>query len=82
MIPEEAVAYIADVLHATEQEKDRAASVVYAVGEWLWSLLGDGTRDAVFDAVTSLMTRYPAGHQAYEIGFHLWVLLGGTAVSQ
>lgn len=75
-IPEAAVAFVADL-----QRTNDITSVDFAVGEWLFTVLGDGTRDEVFEAVTALMTRYEPSHRAFQIGHDVWLLLGGTAVA-
>lgn len=79
MIPEAAVAFVADLLRAPRESMD------YLVGQWVWPVLGAGSRDEVFESVNTLMRVH--GHaegpqsRAAELAYEIWLLLGGRGVA-
>lgn len=75
MIPEECVAFAADLLHAPVE------SVEHRVGQSVWDILGDGSRDDAFEAVTELMRLHEPQSRAFELGYEIWLLLGGKPVA-
>lgn len=74
-IPEAAVAFVADLLRTPRE------SIEHLVGRWVWDVLGDGTRDQVLESVTAVMTAHPPQSRAFELGYEIWLLLGGTSVA-
>ncbi|WP_228809847.1 hypothetical protein [Nocardia farcinica] len=75
MIPEVAVAFVADLLRTDPSSTD------HLVGKWMWDTLGGESSDAAFDAVNELMRANARGSRAYELAQEIWWLLGGREVA-
>lgn len=75
MIPEDAVAFVADLLLTDP------SSIDYLVGQWMWETLGGESSDAAFDAVRQLMSGHAPGSRGHELALEIWWLLGGREVA-
>ncbi len=79
MIPEAAVAFVADLLRAPDESKART------VGGWLWPVMGDGSLDDLLVELTELIrihghTEGPQSRIA-ELAVEVWLLLGLRGVA-
>ncbi|MEV6432893.1 hypothetical protein [Nocardia sp. NPDC051463] len=79
MIPEEVVAFVADLLRTPHD------SPANEVGQLVWAALGSGSREDAIEAVRGVIhvNDRAEGPQsrAAELGYELWWLLGGRPVS-
>lgn len=75
MIPEAAVAFVADLLRLP------AGTPEHTVGHWMWGHMGDADMDGVMVAVTDVMQNWAPGTRWHELGVNVWLLLGGAGVA-
>ena len=76
MIPEVAVAFVADLLHLP------AGTPEHTVGHWMWGHMGDDDRDGVLTAVLDVMLNWPAvSDRHHELAVEIWWLLGGRGAA-
>lgn len=75
MIPEAAVAFVADLLRLPIESPE------HVVGHWVWEHMGGDDREGAMLAVNDVMCNWPAGTRFHELAVNVWLLLGGAGVA-